>query len=116
MNIKWATDNYLIFVVLFIFSFIVFWYSFIKEIYFVVFLALILLLISQFKIEAICHNMGKHKQHTLDSVKIDDHELRSVLRIIDNLLGELPENKIDAFVKSMDYKHYKQLMEKLGLS
>src|SRR3989338_2091579 len=69
METNKITGNYIVFVVLSSFGFIVFWYSFLKEDYFTVAMSLLLLLISQFKIERICHNKAKigekehHKKH-----------------------------------------------------
>ncbi len=69
MELKNITGNYIVFVVLSIFGFIVFWRSFLKEDYFTLAMALLLLLISQFKIESICHNKTEnadkmhHKKH-----------------------------------------------------
>ena len=120
MNLNKVINNYLVFVILFLFSFIVFWYSFIKENYFVVFLSLLLLLISQFKIETICHTSGKQRQ--LHNVIIGDdvehlapREVRRLLHIMDTVLGHISHERLDAFIKTKEYKDYKHLMKKLGM-
>jgi len=41
-----------------------------------------------------------------------DEEIGEALEIIDNLLGELPEEKIDEFVQSDDFKVYERVVEK----
>jgi len=71
MEINKIIGNYLVFIVLGIFGFIVFWYSFLREDYFTVLMSLLLLLVSQFKIERICHNKGNvmNKEHH----KKDEH-------------------------------------------
>ncbi len=41
-----------------------------------------------------------------------DPEVQKLLKIIDELLGHLPENIINQFVQSENYKFYKKVMEK----
>jgi len=49
------------------------------------------------------------------ALTIDEEKLKKVLKILDDLLEHLPEDIIDKFAKSKDYKHYDELMEELGL-
>ena len=42
-------------------------------------------------------------------------KIKKVLKVLDELLEHLPEDVIDKFAKSNDYKHYDELMEELGL-
>ncbi|MCK5024353.1 MAG: zinc ribbon domain-containing protein [Thermoplasmata archaeon] len=46
---------------------------------------------------------------------IDEEKTKKVLKILDDLLEHLPEDIIDRFSKSEDYKHYNELMDELGL-
>ncbi len=73
MAINKIIDNYLVFVVIAIFGFIVFWYSLVKEDYFTVVMALLLLFISQFKIKSICHNKNKGKTGDKEHHKKHEH-------------------------------------------
>ena len=41
-----------------------------------------------------------------------DYEIKKVLAIADNLLGKLPEEVIDEFVKSKDFELYEKIIEK----
>lgn len=114
MGLKEVANNYLAFIILFVFGFIIFWYAFVTLNYFVVFLSLMLLVICLTKIEVLCVAAGKYKSqgNINHGSKADAHELKRVLRVIDDLLGELPKEKIDRFVRSKDYEHYKSAMEK----
>ena len=46
---------------------------------------------------------------------VDEEKIKKVLKILDDLLENLPEEIINKFAKSKDYKHYDELMEELGL-
>ena len=50
-----------------------------------------------------------------NALAVDDEKLKKVLKILDELLENLPEDIINKFAKSKDYKHYDELMEELGL-
>lgn len=58
---------------------------------------------------------GKHKTHEGEkqtpTLLIDD-ELIKVLHMTDNLLGELPDDILNDFVESKDYKLYEKVMNK----
>ncbi len=49
------------------------------------------------------------------ALAVDGERIKKVLKILDDLLENLPEDIIDKFAKSEDYKHYDKLMEELGL-
>ena len=44
-----------------------------------------------------------------------DMQTKNALKITDNLLGKLPDEVIDNFVKSKDFKTYEETMKKYGL-
>ena len=52
------------------------------------------------------------EKETCDENHILDEDIRKVLSIIDNLLGNLPENVIDDFVKSEDFALYEKVVYK----
>jgi hypothetical protein len=45
----------------------------------------------------------------------DEKKLKKVLKVVDDLLGNLPDEMIEKFAKSKDYKMYEKLMDELGL-
>ena len=45
--------------------------------------------------------------------KVLDEEIRNVLKVTDDLLGELPEEKVDTFVHSPTFEVYKKVMKKV---
>ena len=45
----------------------------------------------------------------------DEKRLRKVLKVIDDLLGNLPDDIIEKFVRSKDYELYEKLMEEMGV-
>ena len=49
------------------------------------------------------------------ALAMDGERIKKVLKILDDLLENLPEDIIDKFAKSENYKHYDELMEELGL-
>lgn len=49
------------------------------------------------------------------ALAVDEERIKKVLKILDDLLENLPEDIINKFAKSKDYKHYDELMEELGL-
>ncbi len=49
------------------------------------------------------------------ALAVDGERLKKVLKVLDDLLEHLPEEIIEKFAKSDDYKHYDALMEELGL-
>lgn len=52
------------------------------------------------------------EKETCDENHILDEDIKKVLSIIDNLLGNLPENVIDDFVKSEDFALYEKVVYK----
>ena len=54
-----------------------------------------------------------HSEGSLVGIKID--EVGVVLSVLDKLLGELPEERIEKFAKSKYFKKYEKLMDALGL-
>jgi hypothetical protein len=42
-------------------------------------------------------------------------DIKSVLTVIDDLLGKLPEDEIERFAKSKDYEKYENILKKLSL-
>jgi len=44
-----------------------------------------------------------------------DPEVRAVLKIIDDLLGKLPQDIIEKFSKTKDYELYYMVLERYGL-
>ena len=50
-----------------------------------------------------------------NALAIDTERIKKVLKILDDLLEHLPEDIIEKFAKSDDYKHYDEIMEELGL-
>lgn len=44
-----------------------------------------------------------------------DPEVKEVLRIMDDLLGKLPQDVIEEFTKSKDYELYCMVLERYGL-
>lgn len=46
--------------------------------------------------------------------KVLDEDVRRVLKITDDLLGEIPEQKIETFVHSPDFEVYKKVMKKVS--
>jgi len=44
-----------------------------------------------------------------------DPEIKAVLRIMDELLGKLPQEEIERFSKSHDYELYYMVLERYGL-
>lgn len=57
------------------------------------------------------------KKVIMEEMKLvaDEKKLRKVLKVIDDLLGNLPDNIIDKFVLSKDYELYEKLMEEMGV-
>jgi len=49
------------------------------------------------------------------SLALDDERIKKVLKILDDLLEHLPEEVINEFARSENYKYYDELMEELGL-
>ena len=45
----------------------------------------------------------------------DMKRLKKVLKVLDDLLENLPDDVIEKFAKSKDYKEYDELMQELGL-
>ena len=45
----------------------------------------------------------------------DEKKLKKVLKVLDDLLGQLPDEIIEKFVQSKDFKLYEALMDELGL-
>src|SRR3989344_4588025 len=45
--------------------------------------------------------------------KVLDEDVKRVLQITDDLLGEIPEDKVDTFVHSPDFEVYKKVMKKV---
>jgi chromosome segregation ATPase/ribosomal protein L40E len=45
----------------------------------------------------------------------DEELLKKVLKVLDDLLGNLPDDEIEKFVKTNEFKLYEQLMDGLGL-
>ncbi len=45
--------------------------------------------------------------------KVLDEEVRRVLKVTDDLLGEIPEDKVTTFVNSPDFEVYKKVMKKV---
>ena len=45
----------------------------------------------------------------------DENELKKVLKVLDDLLEHLPDDVVEKFARSKDYKLYDKLMEDLGL-
>ena len=45
--------------------------------------------------------------------KVLDEDVRKVLKVTDDLLGELPDDKVDTFVHSADFETYKKVMKKV---
>lgn len=54
------------------------------------------------------------KPHELLQEKID-HDLPMLLKTIDELLGRLPDDEIERFAKSPEFKHYEQVMGKYNV-
>ena len=50
-----------------------------------------------------------------NALAMDGERIKKVLKILDDLLEHLPEEIVEKFAKSKDYKHYDELMEELGL-
>jgi hypothetical protein len=42
-------------------------------------------------------------------------EIKDVMKVIDDLLGKLPEDEIESFAKSKDYEQYEKILKKLSL-
>ena len=49
------------------------------------------------------------------ALAMDGERIKKVLKVLDDLLEHLPEEIVEKFAKSDDYKHYDELMEELGL-
>ncbi len=47
--------------------------------------------------------------------KAKDDELRRVLTVLDELLGDLPDERIKEFSKSGDFKVYQGVLKKYGV-
>jgi|GEM_PF-2833763 len=45
----------------------------------------------------------------------DEETLKKVLKVLDDLLGNLPDDDIEVFIKSAEFKLYEKLMDDLGL-
>jgi FtsZ-binding cell division protein ZapB len=45
----------------------------------------------------------------------DMNKLKKVLKVLDDLLENLPDEIVEKFAKSNDYKEYEELMDELGL-
>jgi hypothetical protein len=42
-------------------------------------------------------------------------EVKVILMVIDDLLGKLPEEEIEGFAKSEEYKRYEAILNKLSI-
>lgn len=124
MKINKITGNYLVFVILAIFGFIVFWYSIIKEDYFTVVMALLLLFISQVKIESICHSKEKtgdkkyHKKRMLFKLPQQKKVSQSIVsqKLFKNSLNETFLDDMYTQVQDAGQINISQLASRYGLS
>jgi len=57
----------------------------------------------------------KEKELTLVTEQKIDEDVKKLLVILDELLGKLPKEVIDGFVKSDDYKLYEKVLDKYGV-
>lgn len=61
----------------------------------------------------------KKEKDTLQTGKelanVEIEEIQKILSVLDNLLGNLPEDMIQEFAKSKDFELYEKVMESLGL-
>ncbi|MFH1055379.1 MAG: hypothetical protein V1744_04725 [Candidatus Altiarchaeota archaeon] len=44
-----------------------------------------------------------------------DQDVKRVLAIVDELLGELPANVVDMFSKTKDYELYRKVLDRYGV-
>jgi len=59
--------------------------------------------------------INPQKKGEKEKMPVENEDIQLFLRMIDNWLGKLPEETVDEFSKSDDFKVYKKVLEKYGI-